>query len=184
MKKKINLGCGTDIKEDFINLDNHNKCGADYIWDLKKLPLPFKDNSFEYVLASHVIEDFTNPIPLLDEIVRITKKDGLIEIRVPYETGAWCSMNHQRAYNIFSFIDYMNKAKYKQDSPEIEIKWIGFYTGFKFKSIKGFIGACINNFACGFYNLFMKLSPKIIDNTFLKYLFPGQSIKVIYRKKG
>ena len=36
-----------------------------------------KDNYYDYVLCSHVIEDFANPIPLIDELIRITKVNGL-----------------------------------------------------------------------------------------------------------
>lgn len=39
-KKKINVGCGKDIKpknEGWINLDQHNKHGAEVIFDLNKL---------------------------------------------------------------------------------------------------------------------------------------------------
>ncbi len=80
VKNKINIGCGLDIKEGWINLDSHNKNGADLIFDLNDLfkgkRLPFKDNYFDYVYCSHVIEDFWEPMVLIEEFIRICKVGG------------------------------------------------------------------------------------------------------------
>ena len=44
MMKKLNLGCGTDIKKGYINLDVAKLDGVDVVHDINRLPLPFKEN--------------------------------------------------------------------------------------------------------------------------------------------
>jgi|APSaa5957512622_1039677.scaffolds.fasta_scaffold01388_14 ubiquinone/menaquinone biosynthesis C-methylase UbiE len=85
--KKINVGCGLDVKTGWTNLDNHKTNGADVVFDLNKIyaegKMPFKDNAFDYILVSKVIHTFMDPVPLLNELVRICKKNGIIEIKTP-----------------------------------------------------------------------------------------------------
>ena len=45
--KKLNFGCGKDIREGWVNLDCVALPGIDAIHDLNKFPLPFEDNSFD-----------------------------------------------------------------------------------------------------------------------------------------
>lgn len=45
--------------------------------------LPFKDNIWDFVLASHVLEHFYNPIKALKEWYRVTKPGGFICLIVP-----------------------------------------------------------------------------------------------------
>lgn len=48
---KLNLGCGTDIRKGWINLDIAKLDGIDVIHDVNNVPLPFEDNTFDYVLC-------------------------------------------------------------------------------------------------------------------------------------
>lgn len=47
--------------------------------------LPFKDNSFDYVLSSHVIEHAFDPIKTISEWLRVIKKNGYIFIIAPHK---------------------------------------------------------------------------------------------------
>ncbi|MEW6125925.1 MAG: methyltransferase domain-containing protein [Acidobacteriota bacterium] len=110
--KAINLGCGTSIAPGWINLDNSPnarlakvpalrwllwKVGilseAQYripwsksiiIRDLRK-PLPFGDNSIDYVYTSHFLEHNTRQAArkLLCEVHRVLKPGGIARIVVP-----------------------------------------------------------------------------------------------------
>jgi len=51
---------------------------------IKEKKLPFKDNEFDFVIASHVIEHVEDPIFFLDELERISKK-GYIEVPTKLE---------------------------------------------------------------------------------------------------
>jgi SAM-dependent methyltransferase len=88
MNHCLNLGCGNNIKisdgiATWINLDLSTEKGADIMGDLEKgLPM-FKDEMFDFVLASHVLEHVQNYIPLIHEIWRVMKPWGTLVIKVP-----------------------------------------------------------------------------------------------------
>jgi SAM-dependent methyltransferase len=47
--------------------------------------LPFPDSSADFVLSSHVLEHFPDPIKALEEWHRVTKPDGFIFVIVPHK---------------------------------------------------------------------------------------------------
>lgn len=104
MKNKINLGCGLDYKQDWVNVDADKSLKADMHFDLRK-KFPLEDSSFNYVLAQDVIEHFSKEDgkSFLDECWRILKPGGKIETRIP---------------NIFQIF-----RQFKKD-PEVLIKFI------------------------------------------------------------
>jgi predicted SAM-dependent methyltransferase len=53
---KLNLGCGTDIKDDYINIDSRTLPGVDIICDVRSVP--FTKGSVDTLYLSHVIEHF------------------------------------------------------------------------------------------------------------------------------
>ena len=51
--------------------------------DLRNEPLPYEDNSFDYVFSKSVLEHFYYPEELVQEIFRILKPGGLVITMVP-----------------------------------------------------------------------------------------------------
>jgi len=105
---KLNIGCGYDIKKDFINLDRYNYPGVDIICDLNEGKLPFNDNSIDYILASNIFEHLFCWEDIIKECYRILKPSGQIEIRVPYKTRAFTSPYHIRYFNL-NTMNYFSK---------------------------------------------------------------------------
>lgn len=90
--KKLNFGCGNDIrpkKEGWINADFQKRKDIDFSFDFVKDKYPFKDSEFDYVYIDNVLEHLTNPQEVMKKIWRITKKDGIVEIIVPYYNSYW-----------------------------------------------------------------------------------------------
>jgi len=178
--KKLNIGCGRDIREGWINLDSHGKLGADFIWDLKKLPLPFKNNTFDYLYCGYVLEDFSDPIPLIEEFVRVTKPEGKIEIQVAHETSGWDSLYHKRGFTMKALKDFVQKKDYgkERNLKIVKARFCHQVPGGKltFRHRLFILYQKIMAFFCNFF------PSDIIDYTFLKYLFTGISIKIIYQK--
>lgn len=78
----LDIGCGERKKGD-IGIDLRKTGAVDVIADARMLP--FKDESFDYVYSSHLIEHFSHREvkKVLLEWVRILKRKGTIEIRCP-----------------------------------------------------------------------------------------------------
>lgn len=106
---KLNLGCGRDKKEGYVNCDISKEVKPDKIVNLEK-KLPFKDNSVEEILAFHVLEHIQNFIPLMYEFHRICKKNVIIKIKVPFYSSCEQATDptHVRTFTPFTF-DYFNK---------------------------------------------------------------------------
>lgn len=84
-RKVLNLGCGfAQFKaKNVVNLDGEPCSNADIIWDLSKTPLPFEDNTFDFIIANHILEHVPNWWKCFEDCARILKPEGKLEIWVP-----------------------------------------------------------------------------------------------------
>ena len=83
-KEYLNVGCGENIKQGFINLDYHWRPGIDLCWDIRK-KLPFSDKSIKGIYSEHCLEHFSmnECLRILIDFKRILKSNGIIRIVVP-----------------------------------------------------------------------------------------------------
>ncbi|MEA3329763.1 MAG: hypothetical protein U9Q06_03385 [Nanoarchaeota archaeon] len=133
---KLNLGCGRSHKKGYINVDVSSEVKPDKIWDLEKVPLPFKDNSISEIVIEHAIEHVRNFIPLMHDLRRICENSAKIEIKVPFYTGhnQFMDPTHVRFFTPFTF-DYFKKGAFshevncKEDMFEVEKVKINFGFG-------------------------------------------------------
>lgn len=84
---KLNIGCGTDYKKGWINIDNNsdnNIVKLDLYWDLLK-PLPFEDNSVDFIFSEHFFEHFTvdESQKIMKDMLRILRPGGVMRIAMP-----------------------------------------------------------------------------------------------------
>ena len=95
--KKLNIGCGYDYREGWVNVDNaehHDKVdvSADAT-DLSALPQGY----FDYVVAQDVLEhiDRPNQVSVLEGWGKLLSEDGILWIRVPsFLDLAWVTRTH------------------------------------------------------------------------------------------
>ena len=110
--KKLNLGCGNDYKEGWINLDIGEKnvygenTKADVFWDLNNYPYPFENNEFSFIFMRGILEHIKNLIPLMNEIYRVMKPGGELYISVPQNEGIWADPTHVRGFSKISWRYY------------------------------------------------------------------------------
>lgn len=57
--------------------------------DLNKERIPFADDSFDLVVASHVIEHLHNPVEFFGDCVRVCKPGGYLYFEAPSERALW-----------------------------------------------------------------------------------------------
>lgn len=80
----LNVGCGPNGKDHFINLDYHWRKNVDLCWDLKNgLPLP--SQSLRGIYSEHCLEhiEFDECLEVLTEFFRTLKSGGVARIVVP-----------------------------------------------------------------------------------------------------
>ena len=104
---KLNLGCGNDIKQDYINLDIVDY-GGNQVHDLNSFPYPFEDNTFDKIYASHVLEHLDSFHKTVTELYRICKSDSIIMVYVPFflNTKYFGEPDHKIPFSIRSFDNY------------------------------------------------------------------------------
>lgn len=97
---KLNLGCGLDQPEGYVNADLVPLPGVDVVCDLDQPPWPWKDGAAGYIKASHVFEHLADPVAFMTEAWRVLEVDGLLDLRVPgggyLGPGVW--MPHEHSY--------------------------------------------------------------------------------------
>lgn len=100
-KIKLNIGCGKDIREGYLNCDYIKAPGIDLVFDISKEKIPLPDNSVDEILCSHVLEHIhdwhLNP---MNEMHRVLKKAGILEIRVPYGIEGLNEAFHVRIFSL------------------------------------------------------------------------------------
>lgn len=130
MIKKLNLGCGKNYREGYTNLDSNKMIKADIYADIEK-KLPFKNNYFDEVSASHILEHIHNFIELMEELYRICKNGAIIRINCPYfaSVSAFQDPTHTRFFTLKTFNyflpdnynNFITKARFKIIKKKVKI---------------------------------------------------------------
>ena len=112
--KKLNFGAGLDIRKGYVNLDVLKLPGIDVVHDFNKFPYPFKNNEFNYVYTSHVLEHLDDLVKVMTELKRISKKGAKILIRVPhFSCGvSYRDPTHKRLFSYFTFEYFTEESFY------------------------------------------------------------------------
>jgi hypothetical protein len=85
---RLNLGCGYDRLDGWLNIDKVAACGPDQVLDLERTPWPFADDSVDEVLMSHVLEHLgADPevfFAIVKELYRVCRHGAEVRIHVPH----------------------------------------------------------------------------------------------------
>ena len=106
--KKLNFGCGHDIRDDMDNIDIEKRNEEKIIktFDFNLLPYPIKDNTYDYIMANQVIEHLYEPKKVIMELWRITKPNGIIHIEVPHYSNksSYTDFEHKTHFSDTTFL--------------------------------------------------------------------------------
>lgn len=95
--RRINLGCGDDYRDGWVNVDHNDEHHPDdvgdgtfVLHDLEETPWPFEDDSFEYALVDDVLEhiDPRRRPDFISEVRRIVEPGGEFVNKLPTH-GGW-----------------------------------------------------------------------------------------------
>ncbi len=123
---QINLGCGFDRRDGYLNVDSWPECSPDLLFDLEQFPWPFETSSVTRILACHVLEhlgaDLATFRALSQELYRISAPGCLLGIHLPYckSVEFWSDPTHVRVYTPLT-LQMLSKAR--------NLEWIQTSTG-------------------------------------------------------
>ena len=84
---KLNLGCGKDYIDDWVNVDLYDDSKCDVTHDLEKFPWPWENDSISEILIKHTLEhlgaDWKVYVKILQEMYRGCEDDATINVHVP-----------------------------------------------------------------------------------------------------
>ncbi|RYD16965.1 MAG: methyltransferase domain-containing protein [Lysobacteraceae bacterium] len=88
LPRKMNVGCGYDYRQGYLNVDLHAVHKPDLVADVTHLPM-LPDGAFEEIVAQDVLEHFerARTAPALAEWARLLAPEGVLHVRVPSLLG-------------------------------------------------------------------------------------------------
>lgn len=95
---KVNLGCGNDYREGWLNIDFNDSVRADVYCDFCD-GLPIADDSCDYVLLDNVLEHVKreNYSQFLNDLHRVCVSGATVDIFVPHASGMY-ALKHPTHY--------------------------------------------------------------------------------------
>ncbi len=122
--KKLNFGCGEDIREGYDNVDIQES--APIVIDFNKFPYPCGDNTYGYVWCKNVLEHLENPMKTLNELWRICKNKAEIEIIVPHYSNrsAYDSLDHRHYMSEIAFKYFEEERTYIDKEKKLKVTFL------------------------------------------------------------
>lgn len=113
--KKLHIGCGNNLLEDWLNSDYHPKSNNILHLDATK-KFPLNDNTFDYIFSEHMVEHipYAGGALMFSECYRVLKNNGKIRISTP---------------DLQFLIDL-----YKKEKSELQIEYIKWATNQSIKN--------------------------------------------------
>lgn len=114
-RMQLNLGCCDAPLPGFVNVDIVPAPGVDEVADLRQA-WPWPDDSVEHARAWDIIEHLPDKIFTINELWRVLKPGGTVEIAVPTTEGpgAWQDPTHVSFWNRRSFLYYEAGNPYRE----------------------------------------------------------------------
>ena len=105
----LNLGCGKTCPNEHFGIDITNAEGVDVVADLSD-GIPIQDNTFDVILAFDFLEHLipNKNIMIMEEIWRVLKPCGIVEIIVPSTDG-----NNTGAFQDPTHYSFWNQTKFR-----------------------------------------------------------------------
>jgi SAM-dependent methyltransferase len=140
--KILDIGCGRNKLPGSMGLDIVPLEGVDVVHDLNQFPYPFPSDTFDGVRIVHVIEHIESILRTMEEVHRIIKPGGVVEIVTPHYTDAssWQDPTHiwhlnSRSFDYFQSdfeSNYYSRARFAVQSCEVKVLKFYKFLGFEF----------------------------------------------------
>lgn len=117
----LNLGCGLNIIEDAINVDDIEypqwaalkKKGIEFVVANLEFIWPFKDNVADMIVAKDLFEHLPNQIHSMMESYRVLKPGGVLHVWVPTtdSRAAFADPTHVSFWNVNTFYYFVHRKE-------------------------------------------------------------------------
>ena len=84
----LDVGCGSAKTPGAVGLDISADTDADVVHDLDQFPYPLETASFDDVLMQDVLEHVREPIRVMEEMHRVLRPGGRLQLRTPHFSSA------------------------------------------------------------------------------------------------
>ena len=107
---KLNIGCGFNKIDGYVNVDAFPACAPDVLWDLEVTPWLFEDDAVDEIVAHHVLEHLGQAtgtfFAIVKEIYRVVRHGGQVLIAVPHplHNSFLTDPTHIRAFTPETFL--------------------------------------------------------------------------------
>jgi len=188
--KALDFGCGKDKVQGSVGVDCVALDGVDIVHDMKKLPYPFESNSIDKIYCKHVLEHFDADVrkSILEEIHRILKNGGQLEIRVPhvFSPGAFHDPTH-KSFFTFNTMDYFTKgykfSYYSNAKFKIIERWANIQLFYDLSNKESKLVHFLNSFSANIFNKIFTFSNSLPDYLTKILPFYVVEIKWVLRKE-
>lgn len=109
---RLNIGCGDTGRTGFYGVDIRAGKGVDIVADLNAGLTELPDDCVEEVYSSHTLEHIDNLPGLMQELHRLVRHDGQLEIIVPHfsNPNGYSDPTHVRFFGLFSMNYFADPA--------------------------------------------------------------------------
>ncbi|MBT3394986.1 class I SAM-dependent methyltransferase [archaeon] len=122
--KKLNFGCGLDIKKGWDNIDIQTDERLTNSFNFNKIPYPIKSNTYDYIYMRMIIEHLEKPDLVLHELHRICKEGAIIRVITSYynNKGSYNDMEHLHYFSDETFKHFVNETVRLEKKKKFEIE--------------------------------------------------------------
>lgn len=185
---KLELGCGGHKKiPDAIGIDALNYPEVDIVGDIFEVLRAFPAGSVDDIYSFHFFEHIADLSALLDEISRVLKADGKLEIVVPHFSNPYfySDPTHKTFFGLYTFCYLSRNTMFSRQVPtykkEVEFDLVA--ADLIFKSTRPFIVRHgVKKLLGKIFNCCTYMKEFYEEN--LCYLLPCYEIKYHLRKCG
>ncbi len=185
--RKLNLGCGEDFKEGYVNVDFHSHVSIDVQHDLNSFPYPFEAASFDHILASHVLEHLDRPFVVMKELHRILKPGGTLIVKVPHFSRGFTHAEHKAGFDV-TFPKYFDPAFTKSgyfgvpfNLERMELHYFAFFHLLPYMGV-GKVTIAIMRVVNSVVNFFANASPMLCSRVWCFWVGGFEEIEYNFRK--
>lgn len=122
----LDVGCGPYKVRGATGIDHVSAPGVEVVHDLDNFPWPFGEASFDRAVCRHSLEHVGNVVRTIDELHRILRPGGSLEILAPHfsSDNAFSDVTHRWFFGYRSMDDFCanRSAKYRLGKANFELE--------------------------------------------------------------